>query len=338
RQPIARWRALLDHLDDEDLDVAAVDVDLVAQAAADLDAVSAVDVVGPSIGAAASWELARLDVLPSEAQRLALRIVHELSSSLPPPSPSLLTRLQDRRRQVAVDDDAADEFPAGGFDAMSTRGVLENLVRSEVGYVGVGAEDDPRRPDLFDVRYVEGELLYYTRDESPLLERKRHLHVVVDEVERLRHKLAELPAQTLVLVQAAVLRAYADLQQHLTANAVGLTLELHGADDAVVAEEVALLSTSLAADIAHRRASVSSSSSSSLSSSSSSSHAWLAVTFSPRPAPSSSSSSAAKKQRAGMWVRVGGPTWTVTGHGDAALELDPRTGLRDLVDLLMLRA
>jgi hypothetical protein len=200
------------------------------------------------------WELSRLDVLPSEAVRLALRTVHHTMVAIGPPSPTVVRQLKDRRAQIITDDTEADTFPAGGFDAMSTRGTLENLVRSEVAYVGVGAEDDPRRPDLFDVRYVEGELLYYTRDESPLLERRRTVVVHIDEVERSRHKLAELPTQTLVLVEAVILRAHADLQVALGPQVVLTRIAVTGADEVAVAEEQGLLSTSLAEDIAHRRA------------------------------------------------------------------------------------
>jgi hypothetical protein len=51
---------------------------------------------------------------------------------------------------------------------VSNVGSLENLVTSELVY-----RDDDAGLDLFDVRYVEGELLYYTRDESLFVRRRR---------------------------------------------------------------------------------------------------------------------------------------------------------------------
>jgi hypothetical protein len=39
---------------------------------------------------------------------------------------------------------------------------------------------DSERPDLFDVRFVEGELLYYARDESVAVRRKRTMVLVFD--------------------------------------------------------------------------------------------------------------------------------------------------------------
>jgi hypothetical protein len=280
------------------------------------------------------WELSRLDQIPSEAMRLALRTVHRTMDGIGPVSPALIARLRDRRQDVVVDDVVADAFPAGGFDAMSTRGVLENLVRSEVGYVGVGSDVDaagrPTGPDLFDVRFVEGELLYYTRDESPLLERRRQLVVLIDEVERLRHKLRELPSQTIVLVEAAVLLAWRDLQVACGPHVATLTVAVAGEDGDAVAEEQGLLRTSLHADLAHRRAALVD-------------VAALPVpgrvTFSPRPAPVALSSTSTSKgpRRRGLWVRVGGPLWELS-DGATMQTLDPTTGLRALVDRLMLMA
>jgi len=68
-------------------------------------------------------------------------------------------------------------FPVGGFSSISTVGTLENLVTSELIYMDeAGAE----RPDLFDVRFVEGELLYYARDESVAVRRRRTVVLVFD--------------------------------------------------------------------------------------------------------------------------------------------------------------
>jgi hypothetical protein len=269
------------------------------------------------------WELSRLQALPSEALRLALRTVHRTMAGIGPLSPAMVRQLKDRRAQVITDDTQADTFPAGGFDAMSTHGILENMVRSEVAYVGVGAEDDPRRPDLFDVRFVEGELLYYTRDESPLLERRRTLVVHLDQVERSRHKLAELPTQTLVLVQAAVLRAHTDLQVALGSQVVHTAIAVTGADTVAVDEERALLSMSLADDIAHRRAEVTTLAELPL---------LRRVTFSVLPTPQPPPT-----VRGWVWVRVGGRTWQVASD-TGVVEIDPRTDLRQLVDRLMLQA
>jgi hypothetical protein len=191
--------------------------------------------------------------------------------------------------------------------------------------VGVGADDhdDGRGPDLFDVRFVEGELLYYTRDESPLLERRRQLVVHLDEVERLRHKLRELPSQTIVLVEAVVLQAFADLQVAFGPHVVGLSIAVSGDTDAV-AEEQGLLRTSLHAELAHRRAALVDVE-----------HLPLPgrVTFSPRPPPATRPA----LRRRGLWVRVGSARWDLHS-GAEVMSLDPATSLRALVDRLLAMA
>lgn len=273
------------------------------------------------------WELAHLDDVPSEAARLALRTVHRFMARIGPADPSVIARLKRRSRDVPVDDEDTSAFPTGGFDAMSTQGVFENLVRSEVAYVGEGRSVDDAGnatgPDLFDVRFVEGELLYYTRDESPLLEQRRALVFVVHEVERLRFKPAELPTQTLVLVHACCLRACADLTAGLGPLAVHATFALSGDDPAVVDEELGLLRTSLMADIAHRRVVVVDEADA---------PRRARIVFSPRPKPAPSKKDAAVL----AWVRVGGARWSVDVDGDSfSVDASDLADLRRLVDALL---
>ena len=50
-------------------------------------------------------------------------------------------------------------FPVGGFSSISTVGSLENLVTSELIYMDDPNDPASERPDQFDVRFVEGDLL-----------------------------------------------------------------------------------------------------------------------------------------------------------------------------------
>ncbi|MEZ4466652.1 MAG: hypothetical protein R3F43_19940 [bacterium] len=56
-----------------------------------------------------------------------------------PSRPPSRGRLRRTAREIPVEAEEADRFPAGGFDALSHQGRFENLVRSEVAYVGQGA-------------------------------------------------------------------------------------------------------------------------------------------------------------------------------------------------------
>ena len=119
------------------------------------------------LGDAEVFTLENLEHLQGKAQRMALEQAVEaaeaLSRTLPP---RLRARPATGPTPTSLEDEAA--FPQGGFASVSNVGSLENLVTSELVYM----EDDPGL-DLFDVRYVEGELLYYTRDESLAVRRRR---------------------------------------------------------------------------------------------------------------------------------------------------------------------
>lgn len=88
------------------------------------------------------------------------------------------TSLSEGDAPTQLEEESA--FPVGGFSSISNVGTLENLVTSELIYMDDPADPAAERPDLFDVRFVEGELLYYARDESVAVRRRRTLVLVFD--------------------------------------------------------------------------------------------------------------------------------------------------------------
>ncbi len=201
------------------------------------------------------WELAHLQELPNESARLALREIHGAVAAIGSVGPSVGLQVRRKAQEVPVEADEADQYPAGGFDALSTKGRFENLVRTEVVYVGEGV-DGEHGIDIFDVRYAEGELLFYTRDQSPLLDQHRQLNLVIDQPAQLRFKDPQLPAQTLVLVDALCLRLQADLVSVFGPNGATVTIWWRaeaGEDVAAATEERNLFELTLAAELAHRR-------------------------------------------------------------------------------------
>ncbi len=201
------------------------------------------------------WEIAHLPDLPNDSTRLALREINGLAARVGPVPPSVALAVRHTAREVPVEAEDSDHYPAGGFDAISTRGTFENLVRTEVSYVGEGAVDEGG-VDLFDVRFAESELLYYTRDESPLLDARRDLTVVLDRPAEQRYKQPALEAQTLVLAEAVALALQSDLLRVFgpAGSRVRVVWRCETPEDIVVAdEERALLSLPLASELAHRR-------------------------------------------------------------------------------------
>ncbi len=204
------------------------------------------------------WEIANLERLPSDSARLALREVNTNASRVGTLSPTIANSIRRKAKEVPVDAEEADQYPAGGFDAISTKGTFENLVRSEVAYVGEGQED--LGIDLFDIRFAEGELLYYTRDESPMLDARRDVTFVFDRPAEQRFKVPSLPSQTLVLSQALAFAVQGDLVKVFgPAGSKAKFIWIAGtdADREAAKEEHQLLSFLLGSEVAHRRAELS---------------------------------------------------------------------------------
>lgn len=265
------------------------------------------------------WEIAHLERLPSDSARMALREVNTYASRVGPVSPTVALGIRRRAREVPVDAEEADQYPAGGFDAISTKGAFENLVRSEVAYVGEGAHDGI---DLFDVRFAENELLFYTRDESPLLDARRDVVFVFDRPAEQRFKIPSLPAQTLVLSQSLAFALQADLVRVFGpagSKSKFVWVVEHDADREAAREEHQLLSFLLAAEVAHRRVELAVV------------EGWEQVpeagriVWSPRAEPTD--------QRRLSWVRVGQELWRV---GENTIDLREEGAARALADIVLL--
>ena len=267
------------------------------------------------------WEIAHLAELPSESARLALRTILGLTARVGPVSPSVALSLRHKAREVPIEAEDADQYPAGGFDAISTRGTFENLVRSEVAYVGEGSTERGG-VDLFDVRFAENELLFYTRDESPLLDARRDLTVVLHRPASQRHKHPSLEAQTLVLTEALALTLQGDLLRVFGPSgsrcAIVWLAERPGDLDAAE-EERALLSLPLAAEVAHRRVALQVA------------RSWEEVPLAGRVVCSPLSEDDTVTRSA--WVRVDEAHW-VQGEAHADMAGGP-TALRALADRLL---
>ncbi len=268
------------------------------------------------------WEIAHLPELPSESARLALREVNGLAARVGPVSPEVARKLRHAAREVPVEAEESDQYPAGGFDAVSTKGSFENLVRSEVAYVGEGAAEH-RGIDLFDVRFAENELLFYTRDESPLLDARRDSVVVIDRPAQLRYKSPGVEAQTLVMVEAAALALQADLLRLFgpAGSRTTIVWRCSDAEDRAAAdEERAILALTLASEVAHGRVELAIE------------DEWSGTEVRGRVVVSPLAPDATVPCCA--WVRLGDTCWEVDGEtfdlGDAP------SGLRAVVDAILL--
>src|SRR5262249_25846458 len=93
----------------------------------------------------------------------------------------------------------------------------ESLLHSQLAYI-----EDKDRPDLFDIKYLRDELLYYSRDENQFLRRRRTfvLAFFPDLIERIRFKDAELPWQRGILLLAVLFVAVRKLTEWLSTDSL----------------------------------------------------------------------------------------------------------------------
>src|SRR5207249_190972 len=112
--------------------------------------------------------------------RQVLRAAERLEAALPHHRP----RPRPGRLEVPTRILDEDTYPVGGFSSLSTRGSVESLLHSQLAYM---EPDD--RPDLFDIKYLRDELLYYARDENQCLRRRRtFVFALFPDLARARHK------------------------------------------------------------------------------------------------------------------------------------------------------
>ncbi len=97
-------------------------------------------------------------------------------------------------------------YPMGGLAELTNRGSFENLVTSQLIYIEPGPEIN-----VFDVRYLEGELLYYKRDEGSLRRKRRTVHLIFDLGPTFEWKAPGWDYQFSVLSQGLGLRLLNDL-------------------------------------------------------------------------------------------------------------------------------
>jgi len=169
------------------------------------------------------FSIDHLEVLGSMSRRLAAEHINAAATAI---TGRLPRRLPAKREQRGIKDtQLADDtvYPAGGFTAItsSSTASIENLVTSELVYM----EDGPDVVDLFTLRYVEGELLYYTRDDSVF---RRHKHVIVfalgPDLTEARVKDADVPWQRLVLSLGMLVAAIRWLTEQLGHEALTVHL------------------------------------------------------------------------------------------------------------------
>lgn len=145
---------------------------------------------------------------------------------------------EDGDAPTSLEEDSA--YPVGGFSSIATTGSLENLVTSELIYMD---DEGAARPDLFDVRFVEGELLYYARDESVAVRKKRRVVFVFDpSVAAARVLDPKATYQRVVWLLGAVAALVRKMADWFDTEALTFELIFVRGKDAPLAEELGVTS------------------------------------------------------------------------------------------------
>jgi vWA domain found in the FtsH ternary systems len=163
-------------------------------------------------------ELESGSALDEEADRMAFRQVVTASSLLENSLPRHRVRPLPRRQEVPTRVLDEDAYPVGGFSSLSNRGSIESLLHSQLAYIDDGADE----PDLFDIKYLRDELLFYSRDENQFLRRRRTFVVAFypDLARAIRFKDAELSYQRGILLLGLLHVVVRKLSEWLSTDAL----------------------------------------------------------------------------------------------------------------------
>ncbi len=185
------------------------------------------------------FELEHRTALAEPGERLALRQVLQSAGSLDAALPRQLVRSPANSGAVPTRILDEDTYPVGGFSSLSTRGSIESLLHSQLAYMEPAGE----RPDLFDIKFLRDELLYYARDENQFLRRRRtFVFVLSADLVSTRFKDPELPFQRGVLLLALIVVTVRRLSEWLSTDALAFEIVfIHGDDDEPLAAERGLL-------------------------------------------------------------------------------------------------
>jgi hypothetical protein len=178
------------------------------------------------------------------AERQVLRAAARLEAALP------RHRLRPRQQRLEVPTHILDEdtYPVGGFASLSTRGSVESLLHSQLAYM-----ETDQRPDLFDIKFLRDELLYYARDENQFLRRRRtFVFVLYPDLDQTRFKDRGLEFQRGILLLALLCTAVRKLSEWLSADALLFRFLFVAAGDAdPLAPERDLLASLLMDEVAN---------------------------------------------------------------------------------------
>ena len=193
------------------------------------------------------FELTHLDVLTTGHLRVGCRQILQFDRRLTKAIPLQIDLTQ---HESGADTTFLDEthYPSGGLTGLTNRGSFENLLTSELIYM----DESAGGVSLFDLRYIEGELLFYLRDSGILRRKRRAIHFVIDLGDLFHVKSTAYQYQFSVLAQGFCLRLLRDLFQIFESDSLRFVFHyLPAGDPEELEREVSVMELLLHDDVRH---------------------------------------------------------------------------------------
>ncbi len=112
------------------------------------------------------------DTFKKKSHRMSFILFGEEMTSLEKTLPQRFRRRKTRENQTAMASE--NRYPVGGYSNVTKAEDIESIMSSEFVFMA------PELSDLFEIRWVSGELLRYLRDESISSRKERHIHFELD--------------------------------------------------------------------------------------------------------------------------------------------------------------
>ncbi|MCK6512576.1 hypothetical protein L6R29_21815 [Myxococcota bacterium] len=180
--------------------------------------------------------LQHIELMPSKLERVRWQQLSEIYTALPP--------LQTHQQLIRIRDlgyaqmllPSPSEIPEGGINGLTHQGKIESLLPSELLYW----EDSPsaQHIDLFALRWVEQELLFFQREQEFTFTKHRTLSICLDlDLGDARYKAPNAPVPVHALIFGFLARLSNDLRRLCPQEVLSLRYRL-GPD--TWAEDIAL--------------------------------------------------------------------------------------------------
>ncbi|MEZ6127011.1 MAG: hypothetical protein R3C49_28165 [Planctomycetaceae bacterium] len=212
--------------------------------------IASVRLLGEALGEEDVFELEHGTALVEFGQRLALRQTLHAAGQFAKDLPLRPPRKVESQRTASTHLLDEDTYPVGGFTSISTKGSIESLLHSQLAFM----ESDPaQQPDMFAIKYMRSELLYYSRDENEFLRRRRTIHFVLfPDLVNCRIRDEHLPWQRIIVILAALIAVTNRLIEWLSHDALTVAFLFVGDDGPdPLSDEQALLNMILQDQIAN---------------------------------------------------------------------------------------